>query len=286
VAVFDSTGKYVSAFGRLGDGPGEFAGGGARAVAIVRGDTISVVDRRGRLVLFSPTFEPVRTIASNVGATPRGIVALSSGGFVFSASIQTPDKVGLPFHAVDAHGGLTSSFGGSQPDVRPGRGTNVPLGFIVAEDGLSVWAPKAGYGAAQARTNGTGGLVVEVMNVPWMPTSERMKLDTVLNGQRTIVDIAQAGARLVGVDSAGLLWFNGFAHVVELTPQMVVAGRTTKVVQHLEIVDPIARQLLVSQEMEPAFSGFVRGGHLVYGALATPDGVITFDVWRLEFHRR
>ena len=51
VTVFDSAGRFVTKFGRSGEGPGEF--GTAKALAILAGGRVAVLDRRRHLEVFA-----------------------------------------------------------------------------------------------------------------------------------------------------------------------------------------------------------------------------------------
>jgi hypothetical protein len=59
--LFDSTGAFVTAFGRQGDGPGEFRN--MQNLAFIRGDTFAVMDvTRGRATWFSASEGLLRTV--------------------------------------------------------------------------------------------------------------------------------------------------------------------------------------------------------------------------------
>ena len=90
IRVFDSTGKFLSMFGRRGDGPGEF-----RTAYIVgtRGDSIWVADIPLRYHIFSPEFKPI----ARVGPFPRSSATFGTGpGRAFMAQSATnPDSVNI-----------------------------------------------------------------------------------------------------------------------------------------------------------------------------------------------
>lgn len=115
--VYDARGRFSGVIGQAGGGPGEFRGVGS--VSVLPGDTLVVFDwESSRYSLFSPAHKFVTS-----GPLPLlpelGALVLSSGEFVFNASVFTAGEIGQPLHRVRRDGALARSFGSPTGVYRP-----------------------------------------------------------------------------------------------------------------------------------------------------------------------
>jgi hypothetical protein len=117
VRQFDRAGRFVRAFGRSGQGPGEFTGT-IRDVAHLPDGRILVLDSRGVLV-YSPTGEPLDRWpagrrASRLDVDPSGFVLVRGDSQV--ASPEGPVGPRRPFVARFGFDGTLNTPGGTPPD--------------------------------------------------------------------------------------------------------------------------------------------------------------------------
>jgi hypothetical protein len=106
IVVYDSTGKFLSTFGREGKGPGEY-----RFISqlVIGGDSLHVFDRNSReTVVDTRTLRVTRV--TPVPAVPRAVLLLPGGTFVANFHVPTTELVGLPLHILKA-GRMGRSFG-------------------------------------------------------------------------------------------------------------------------------------------------------------------------------
>ena len=107
IAVYDKNGRFLSSFGRLGSGPGEFRYEHPW-LATAPGDSLYVSDNRNILV-FSPARRYVRTF------TTLGyyhFVVLGNGRIVVSGSLyRESSPTTFPIHLLTNSGGVERSFG-------------------------------------------------------------------------------------------------------------------------------------------------------------------------------
>ena len=118
VLLFDSTGAFVKAVGREGDGPGEYRM--VSSVVIAAGDTLHLFDGGTlRHTVLSPDFDVVRTSTMEVRPGYDGVSLLSDGALLVQAIHPTAQSVGYPLHLLDSDGKFVRSFGTDDPDVGP-----------------------------------------------------------------------------------------------------------------------------------------------------------------------
>lgn len=87
--VYDAKGKHVRTIGRAGSGPGEFQT--LRAVWLLPADTIMAMDaRNGRLTLFGPTLQLIRT--ETLPTIPGAIARLANGSYLATQGLAPPEK--------------------------------------------------------------------------------------------------------------------------------------------------------------------------------------------------
>jgi hypothetical protein len=123
IRIFDGEGRFLSAHGRKGEGPGEFQS--PVLVGVLDGDTLVVVDNQlRRISLIHPVegFLSSARLSEEVGggAYPRGIFSdrtvVMGGGFYFSSSGGVQLSSGFSrretnYQSAGLDGGLVTDFG-------------------------------------------------------------------------------------------------------------------------------------------------------------------------------
>lgn len=122
IQVFDSTGRYLTRFGRSGEGPREFLGIGNLLVG--SGDTLHVFDVRARTYsVVSPEYDIVRRSRIQAQVFRGRALELEPGTLVLNADIRSPERFGYPLHLLsgDTLGATIGpdELGGSRPRPEP-----------------------------------------------------------------------------------------------------------------------------------------------------------------------
>jgi hypothetical protein len=285
VPVYDASGKYLTKFGRKGQGPGEFAAagrgsGGARVLFVGLGDTVYVVDDGRRLSVLSPIFTCVRIV--QLPAIPSSLIPLADGKILMRASLAAPNQIGMPLHLLDASGKVIRSFGvDSIIAGARGVGPSSPLGpyIVLADDQRSVWTWHASeYRFEQWALDGTMLASVNVSGVNWMPPYRPpppVSRQDLLAG-KIPVGSPSGNATLLRADADGRLWI----YATSPLPIKEAAGGH----QVLEVIDTKRRTILVAKAIDfPSTLRPFHGTDLVYLNLRDSDGIATAAVFRLLF---
>ncbi len=125
--LFESTGKFIGAVARQGQGPGEISKG--VDALFTRGDTIMIVER-GSLSFFAPNLTFVRKVQTPTVAV--NFWALPSGNLFYFGSMRTPATAAFCYHILSETGTHIRSFVES---VR--SGTCTPEPGVITQHALS-----------------------------------------------------------------------------------------------------------------------------------------------------
>jgi len=125
VAVFDSTGRYLYRFGRLGQGPGEFQVPAFHWLDPTF-DTLVVVDPwGGRLTKLSANGQETFGTHSFPLFNVSGLLFRDDGTMIVSSPRPTMDAIVQPLHLISKEGTILQSFGSNQPMVYTNRATSL-----------------------------------------------------------------------------------------------------------------------------------------------------------------
>ena len=103
--LFESTGKFIGAVARQGQGPGEI-GRGVGAL-FTGGDTIMIIER-GSLSFFAPNLSFVRKVQTpTVGDE---FLVAPDGNLLYFGMMRTPATAGFCYHTLSANGTYIRSF--------------------------------------------------------------------------------------------------------------------------------------------------------------------------------
>ncbi len=281
--MFDSAGRYVTAFGRRGHGPGEFVSA-VVGVLVGPGDTVHVFDARGLLYLFAPTLRFVRSVRLDGRyLTSHGFV-LRDGRLLLNTQITTPDRIGWPMHVLDRHGQAILSFGADRPIVTRGS-TDFFRAVAIAPGDSAVWiAQTRVYTMSRWGLDGRKRLEVEVVDIPWMAPPPEMSGDA---RSSHAMPPAGSGAGVAHEDRDGHLWVFGTVPDPKWQPTtpssqptvFSLAMMQSRIDQMVDVYDTRTWTLLVSQRFDDR-AECVQGCDLVYTKHEQADGIITIDVWR------
>lgn len=142
ISIWDRRGRYLSSFGREGEGPGELSSRGALSLFIDRRNNLHVRDGAQGWSVFSPEQEFLRRVPANhMGGLPRTTIILDGGSAVASDGLLGRDR-GHYFRMADSTGALLRTFGPVNPgSIGTGRRP------ITYAGGESFWAGPAEEGA-------------------------------------------------------------------------------------------------------------------------------------------
>ena len=113
ISVWDSRGRYMSFFGREGEGPGELIQRGMLSLFMDAHDRLHVRDGAFAWSVFSPEHDFVRRVTAYVmGGVPGSTVILDDGSALASDRRGDPGRY---FRVVDSTGALLRTFGPVEP---------------------------------------------------------------------------------------------------------------------------------------------------------------------------
>jgi hypothetical protein len=240
VLVWDSTGRFVTALGKVGQGPGEFA---RRSLLLMttQADSLIVRDGAGRWLVFDPDLQFTRLFAA---AGMPGLTAhvTEAGHLLFS----TPVPGGAPngvFHLSDGEARLLRSVEGDRGTV--GRSLRAPRVSAYAGGG-EVWvAPAKGSGRGYVLERWTvDGELLQVLKrpLPWLP----------LDGYAD--DPSIPDFKFLNVDEVGLLWVAVAVKDPRWTPPYPGMhpdeNASERYDLRLEVIDPEAGEVLASVRID------------------------------------
>jgi hypothetical protein len=138
VWVFDAAGEFIRRIGQRGPGPGEFQG--ISPLLIGPQDSLYIFDsRQGRMSVFSPDFDLVRTASLGFGRGSHGGAVLGDR-IVVNADIRTSERVGYPLHLLDPTGEIVRSFGSETGVYRPDLREIIHQRTVAGAGGEAVWS--------------------------------------------------------------------------------------------------------------------------------------------------
>lgn len=279
---FDSTGTFVQALGREGDGPGEHR----RLMRIALGprDSIYAFDYRApRMTVYTPELEVGRV--DELPGPVRDAVPFTDGRVVLHARIPTRDRIGLPLHMASPDGSVVRSFGATNPVVRPDM-LALQLRYLARADSDAVWAARMNeYVVEQWRLDGTLVRRLE-RHPPWFAGwVERRGVSASEPPQPLLRGVHQdeRGRLWVLASVAGENWQEGLEREGDQRGEQAIRVRDHELLYDswLDIIDPESGHLIVSQRLPHYLVGFTNRGDLVGYRTGAAD-VPFIDLWRVS----
>jgi len=121
-----------------------------------------------------------------------------NSGLILHSLLNTPDRIGLPLHALSSDGTVVKSFGATAPNVRPGQDADSYR--VIAPSSDAVWSARINkYTMEKWSAAGVQQLAVS-RTVPWFkPWAEQTALPP---------DVSRPSPRIRGIreDDEGRLW--------------------------------------------------------------------------------
>ena len=165
IAVFGPDGRYLSSYGRIGGGPGEFATDIPLLIEVGDGDVVYVIDPVNLHTLAPRAETSLDQVRMPVAAL--GEVAVLESGIAVEATVRTEDGM-TTIQLLDADDGtIVHSIGPTESGGEPGAESGVRRALGRSNDGKDVWSAPVGRlritrygpdGEAKARIERTSGL--------------------------------------------------------------------------------------------------------------------------------
>jgi len=285
VAVYDATGRLAKVVGRSGDGPGEFR---LPVLVGVDGfDSVHVFEPTRRSI-FTPGAESFSRLTNHHEVVVQQALTLRNGDDI----VQNVRALNLaePLHLIESTSGtVVRSFGAAEPEPIE---TRTPLGFYrqIAEGSAGVWVARTNryYVERWTRTGELALVLSRAVNwfKPWdgvWSHPYRFRPEPRL---RAIWEDEQGRVWIV-VQVAAIDWKAadvGARREYALHPDSLAAMGQTFVGPYdtiVEVLDPVAGRVIVSQRFPENFQGSVGRGRVREAKLA-PDGDIQIVIWELS----
>ena len=280
VTVYDTLGRYLGAFARPGQGPGEASL--PRFFRLTDRDSLYLFDG-AKVSVFSPAHRFVRFIdAPATDRRPSSVAILPGGDIVMSTMVSTSSSAGYPLHVVSRDGGILRSFGVDNPIVRPDREYDAWRSVAVAGDSL-IWAARANrYLIELWDRSGTLRRSI-VRDARWFPP---WTTQNEVTPNPMVTSIRQ--------DTRGYLW-----SVVATPDEKWSAESARRMIDSLrgrpdapngffdtviEVIDPRTGTLVATRRLPFLASGFWSGDMLISASMGRNDTPY-IDVWRVHLRR-
>jgi hypothetical protein len=277
---YDRSGSYSGAFGRSGEGPGEYTDSWNMALFAI-GDTVVIADPGNKRVTYASSRGDVYRIlpvppASSYKPLPDGMIA-------FSRNVRTRDQFAYPIHVIDAAGAIKSLTSQPNRSILPGEGKVLEWRLGHARTTGRFWAYSwTEYKLAEWSANGE--LVGSIVADPaWLRADFRRGGSMAKYRWPTYF----AGLR---EDAQGRIWL--LAHVVSENWEVFLPAENPMKVPTpngfnglrntmLEIIERSTGRLIVRDEVDPMIIGFVDDRH-VYSLIEDANGAISIQIWELR----
>jgi hypothetical protein len=283
IAVFDSTGAFLTWIGRTGEGPGEYRV--ITRIDVLPGDTLIVYDARNhRQTILAPDYSVVGSARFERTVGMTGSVRLDRHRLLTSGSVRRPDNTSAALHVLDSTGNVVSSFGAAAPLVRSGA-PYANNRVLTRDRSGRVWAaPFTAYRLEQWDTSGRKLRELRRI-VPWF---EPWTLDKPITPETP----PPHSIRAIRADSAHRVWVlldvpdDRFAEGIER--EMTSRGTFWNIVDYervydsvIEVIDVNSGRVLVSHRSDYWIPNFI-GTDLVYAYREDEGGTPSLHIWRLR----
>ena len=276
IAFYGQSGALERAAGRQGQGPGEF--NNIRSLAVMPDGAIAVLDQRITL-LPAHAAEPVVSRQLPAGVSAGRLVALTDGRLVVNN--YRPGRPPLCLFGTDLT--LVRCFG---DPAAPGRNAASSLERLLAPgDHATIWAATQQYRYVIERYDTLGHRIVRLQReAAWFPASRPE------DDPGRSVRQSRPLPRLSGlwVDGGGRIWTAvlvpdpGWKATAEAppagregrpAPMVPVADWDSYFDTIIEVIDPVAGRVVVSERFPGVMAGFTRDG-LMAELRETGDGLL------------
>ncbi len=288
ISIFDSSGRFVRAAGRRGEGPGEYQR--IQFLLVTPGDTLYAYDARlqRRSILAPPNYSFVRSTPTP--ASSWAVVRLPDGRHVINADVPTPERAGLPLHLLDADGNIVTSFGADPAVYRPDV-TGLLLRAVALGGPTSVWSAARDEYLLELWDVATGRRLWQVTrDADWFrPHLEDPPLSPNRTPAPRIASIHQAsdGLLWVAIRVPSPRWKDFIEHRPgPYNPPLYIPVDLDAVYDTvIEVIDPAAGRLIASQRVSQVLGAFLGDG-LVRSLQEDKDGNPVTEIWRVQVNKQ
>ena len=283
ILSFDSLGNLKRTIGRSGDGPGEFRW--LTALAVGLGDTIHAFGTHHSV--FTEKGEFVRSRYVLDGSTVNAAFGLPDNTLLLQAMFRTPELVGQPLHVVDTFGRRDESFGSLPGEAFTGEYHERFRAVNPSRRG-GFWSMNRNHYQI-AHWNRSGNLDgVLLRECEWCASWQ--SLPGPASQYRPVTSFAS-----IVEDDAGRIWTLSLTADEQWAPvPSLRVGRESRrqPVAHddrlwdsvLEVIDPGAARLVLSQRFDARYSGLLPGNRV--WRLEETDGEVSIRVLRMAIQRQ
>lgn len=285
--VYDSTGRFRFMVNPAGDGP--FRG----HVTLVKGAGGLTLDEdiAGRLHHYSPGYTPLSRTGTTLLSPVKNIVALPAGGYLASANIFSPQKIGKTLHVLDSAGHAMKAIVVGNTIYRSDRPSDrLPL-LTMTPDGTTWSLGSPDYVLRAWDREGVLRRTL-VRRVAWFTPSDTLYILSPTRAPNFfVVDIASDGEGLLWVLLAVPRKDGGTAtswtavDTALLTRGLAPVHPEALFESVIEVVDPARARVVTSMRTrEPIVLLLESGGAVT--ARRLPNGDWRHVVWRLQLTGR
>jgi hypothetical protein len=294
IKVFSPEGRFLTSFGRRGQGPGEYEN--ISFVLVAASDTLYVADARlRRVTVLSPEYKYVRSVSVEISPAGRNLFLLPGGELLNASPDRTPDRIGLPIHVIGRDGKVVRSFGSQTGLFRP----DIPLidrRTLTMGDETQVWAGYLMQYVIELWDASTGRMLRSLSrDVDWFPpqlTSRTNRLsETPPAPALQALHLDAQGRLWTVVGTADRNWRTGIrvnpsaAGDPDHVNDIEVIDRDRYIDTYIEVIDPVAGRLIASRRFDKEYWFFLRDGRILKPTFTT-DGVPQIEIWSVELRDR
>lgn len=269
VAVYDSTGRFLTRLGRVGDGPGEYR---QPNVVTAMGDSMAIFDAGTRRINFiGPSLE---WAGSSVAPGPvMSAVAFPNGNFVVNWPLPSGDSARGFFQRYDRKGRYLGSFEEPRAPCDPEACLWEGAFVYHADPRGGVWAARM-LGALEISRFDSGGRLARrlALEAPWFPPHPSRGVFP----REMMVGIAP--------DASGRLWLSGFTTDPDApdTARAASPGDPDRLDGILEVRDSLTGAVVATRRFDDSVLLLPLGDGLIAHIGQNDDGWAVVEVWRVE----
>jgi hypothetical protein len=289
ILQWDRDGSFLRSYGRRGQGPGEFAGGGELLLFPGPGDSLFVVDDRSTWSVFDSDLSFVRSFRGTYSGRSEQTVHVTPAGKVLTTGPVMSGGQGNALHIMDLDGAALSHTGLTPlPAGFPDDG-HFPRVSAYNPRSNTVWvAPPDGAGAMILEERTLDGQLLRAIRreAPWLP-----------EGGFDDAEPPMPTYALLHMDGDGLLWValtvrsDAWRRPGRLAPPLYGASRDTVRIRtqydsRMEVIDVeagvVLASMIIDNPLASPFEYIFPGTRMAYRVVPDDLGLNTMEVFPIE----
>ena len=273
VAVYDSTGRFLTRLGGIGDGPGEYR---QPNVVTPLGDSMAIFDAGTRRVnVIGPSLEWAGSIPAP--GPVMSATGFPDGSFVVNWPLPSGDSARGFFQLYDRHGRFVRSF--EEPRAPCESEACLWEGSFVyrADPRGGIWAARMLGELEISRFDSAGRLVRRLaLHAPWFPSHP---------SRGTFPREMMVG---IAPDAFGHLWLSGFTTdpAAPDTARATRPGDPERLDGILEVRDSLSGAVIATRRFDDAVLLLPLGDGLIAHIGQHDDGWARIEIWRAELKEK